>query len=63
MRWGAPGLGDDLGWGDGATRDAQGRGGGPPPLGLLETEGHSGSTQGRMHIYFQIKDFENTTRT
>ena len=23
----------------------------------------SGSTQGRMHIYFQIKGFENTTRT
>jgi hypothetical protein len=23
----------------------------------------AGSTQGRMHIYFQIKGFENTTRT
>ena len=34
MGWGAPGLGDDLGWGGEATRDAQGCGGGPPPLGL-----------------------------
>ena len=35
---GTPGLGDDLGWGDEATRDAQGCGGGPPPLGLLERD-------------------------
>ena len=28
--------GDDLGWGGEATRDAQGCGGGPSPLGLLE---------------------------
>ena len=38
MGWGAPGLGDDLGWGGEATRDAQGCGGGPPPLGLLERD-------------------------
>ena len=30
--------GDDLGWGGEATRDAQGCGGGPPPLGLLERD-------------------------
>ena len=36
--WGAPCLGDDLGWGGEATRDAQGCGGGPPPLGLLERD-------------------------
>ena len=29
---GAPGLGDGLGWGGEATRDAQGGGGGPLPL-------------------------------
>ena len=33
---GAPGLGDDLGWGGEATRGAQVCGGAPPPLGLLE---------------------------
>ena len=38
LGWGAPGLGDDLGWAGEATRDAQGCGGGPPPLGLLERD-------------------------
>ena len=38
MGWGAPGLGDDLGWGGEATRDAQECGGGPTPLGLLERD-------------------------
>ena len=38
MGWGAPGLGDDLGWGGEATRDAQVCGGGPTPLGLLERD-------------------------
>ena len=43
MTWGgvllgAPGLGDDLGWGGEATRDAQGCEGGPSPLGLLERD-------------------------
>ena len=38
LGWGAPGLGGDLGWGGEATRDAQGCGGGPPPLGLLERD-------------------------
>ena len=36
LGWGAPGLGDDLGCGGEATRDAQVCGGGPLPLGLLE---------------------------
>ena len=34
MGWGAPGVGDDLGWGGEATRGVQGCGGGPPSLGL-----------------------------
>ena len=38
LGWGAPGLGDDLGRGGEATCDAQGCGGGPPPLGLLERD-------------------------
>ena len=40
LGWGAPGLGDDLGWGGEVTRDAQGCtcGGGPTPLGLLERD-------------------------
>ena len=38
LGWGAPGLDDDLGWGDEATRGAQGCGGAPPPLGLLERD-------------------------
>ena len=38
LGWGAPGLGDDFGWGGEVTRDAQGCGGGPPPLGLLERD-------------------------
>ena len=38
LGWGAPGLGDDLGWGGEVTRDAQGCRGGPPPLGLLERD-------------------------
>ena len=38
LGWGAPGLGDDLRWGGEATRDAQGCGGGSPPLGLLERD-------------------------
>ena len=38
LGWGTPGLGDDLGWGGEVTRDAQGCGGGPPPLGLLERD-------------------------
>ena len=43
---GAPGLGDDLGWGGEATRDAQGCGGGPPPLGLLERDINKDTTLG-----------------
>ena len=43
MGWGAPGLGDDLGWGGEATRDAQGCGGGPPPVGLLERDNNLAS--------------------
>ena len=38
MGWGAPGLVDYLGWGGEVTRDAQGCGGRPPPLGLLERD-------------------------
>ena len=40
MGWGALALGDDLGWGGEASRDAQGCGGGYPPLhlGLLERD-------------------------
>ena len=36
--WDAPDLGDDLGSGGEVTRDAQGCGGGYPPLGLLERD-------------------------
>ena len=32
--------GEALGWGGKATHDAQGCGGAPPPLELLEREGH-----------------------
>ena len=38
LGWGAPGLGDDLRWVGEATHDAQGCGGGPSPLGLLERD-------------------------
>ena len=38
LGWGAPGLVDYLGWGGEVTRDAQGCGGRPPPLGLLERD-------------------------
>ena len=38
LGWGAPGLSDDLGWSGEAARDAQGCGGGPPSLGLLESD-------------------------
>ena len=38
LGWGAPGLGNDLGWSGEATRDAQRCGGGHPPLGLPERD-------------------------
>ena len=49
---GAPGLGDDLGWGGEATRGAQGCGSGSPPLGLLERGVHllKSNANQRSHI-------------
>ena len=38
LGWGAPCLGDDSGWRGEVTRDAQGCGGEPPLLGLLERD-------------------------